>query len=141
MIRIENADKGWRATRRSLFVYVYNKLNIEYPQWLRDDVEQYHTGPRYGRSVEFEVEGYWKGLPLRRLTVRTGFGGGDCGYPFEHGRSYRVYAFAESRPPLPGPPQVAPVEYLATHICTRTVESFSARVEDLPPARFHYTVR
>lgn len=75
-----------------------------------------------------------------QLRRRTGFGGGDCGYPFELQRSYRVHAFTVAVRPFPSGPPVAPVEFLFTDICRRTIESLSARVDDLPPARFRYTL-
>jgi hypothetical protein len=103
-------------------------------------MKTHSEGPQYGQDVRFEVAGYWKGLPLRTLEVRTGFGGGDCGYPFEAGKSYRVYAFTVSRPPSSSAP-AAPVEYLSTNICSRTMESMSARVEELPPAQFKHVAQ
>jgi hypothetical protein len=44
-------------------------------------------------SVNFEVYKYWKGSPLKNILIRTGIGGGDCGYQFEEGREYLVYTF------------------------------------------------
>jgi hypothetical protein len=40
----------------------------------------------------FEVARVWKGPLAPMLTVYTGQGGGDCGYAFEPGRTYLVYA-------------------------------------------------
>jgi hypothetical protein len=51
------------------------------------------------------------------IDVRTGTGGGDCGFGFEHGRTYLVYA-SNTR------------EGLATSICSRTRATEDAR-EDL----------
>jgi hypothetical protein len=45
-----------------------------------------------GKAVLFEVENTWKGVNRSQVIVNTGFGGGDCGYPFDLGASYLVYA-------------------------------------------------
>src|SRR5688500_1922870 len=44
---------------------------------------------------DFEVERAIAGVSERRVRVLTGDGGGDCGYPFEPGRRYVVYASRE----------------------------------------------
>lgn len=54
----------------------------------------------------FEVQRIYKGPTTHRISVKTGLGGGDCGYPFEIGKSYLVYAGGDVR--------------LETNICTRT---------------------
>jgi hypothetical protein len=61
------------------------------------------------RTVTFLVEEAFSGVDGAAAYVSTGRGGGDCGYKFERGVSYLVYAFRgkESRP-------------LSTGICTRT---------------------
>jgi len=138
VLSVKNAERS--GSRRRLVTWFYDTLGQPYPAWLEEEVKAYYEGPQYGQNVRFEVVGYWKGLPLRTLEVRTGFGGGDCGYPFETGKSYRVYAFTLSRSPFAAAP-VAPVEYLSTSICSRTMESMSARVEDLPPAQFKYVAQ
>ena len=45
-----------------------------------------------GRQVTFEATEAWKGVAAARTVVRTGFGGGDCGYPFVAGERYLVFA-------------------------------------------------
>lgn len=47
------------------------------------------------RQVTFTVHETFKGTPVPTLSLATGLGGGDCGYPFETGQSYVVYAHGE----------------------------------------------
>ena len=61
----------------------------------------------FGVSVRFRVENVWKGKLFREVTIFTGQGGGDCGYRFEVGESYLVYASGSN-------------EILNTNICQRT---------------------
>ena len=61
----------------------------------------------YEVSVKFLVERVWKGKLARRVTILTGRGGGDCGYRFEVGGSYLVYAYGSTG-------------RLGTNICQRT---------------------
>jgi hypothetical protein len=42
------------------------------------------------RAVVFSVDRTWKGINETHVVVYTGFGGGDCGYPFEVGKEYLV---------------------------------------------------
>ena len=68
-------------------------------------------------EVRFKVESSWKQVRTDELIIRTGRGG-DCGYRFEVGQRYLVYAYGsgESR--------------LETNICQRTRELDDAE-EDL----------
>lgn len=67
----------------------------------------------YARKVHFSVRRSWRGVTTTTATVRTGSGGGDCGYHFDPGTSYVVYAYRTD----PG---------LATGICSRTSASAHA---------------
>ena len=58
--------------------------------------------------VRLRVKRSWKGSRADEVSIVTGRGGGDCGYPFEVGGSYLVYAYA----PKGGS--------LGTNICRRT---------------------
>jgi hypothetical protein len=49
-------------------------------------------GPWQRRRVTLRVDRAWKGVESRRVVVITGMGGGDCGFPFQRGKSYLVYA-------------------------------------------------
>ncbi|WP_420128699.1 hypothetical protein [Longimicrobium sp.] len=43
------------------------------------------------RVVTLRVDRAWKGVESETVVLMTGWGGGDCGFPFEHGKSYLVY--------------------------------------------------
>lgn len=47
-----------------------------------------------GYVVSLEVFEFWKGDVPEEVTVQTGMGGGDCGFNFERGKNYMVYAHA-----------------------------------------------
>jgi hypothetical protein len=125
------------APRRRFFEWFYNATALQYPPWLEKELRDYWDGPHYGLAIRFRVTGYWKGGNAPELVVRTGFAGGDCGYPFKVGESYRVYARRPTTD-ISTPGSSADLNYLSTGMCTRTMESFSARVEVLPPARFQW---
>jgi hypothetical protein len=61
----------------------------------------------YFVSVKFKVEKNWNKNFQKEITVSTGKGGGDCGYKFQIGKKYLVYAYGENNK-------------LSTDICTRT---------------------
>ncbi len=44
------------------------------------------------RVVLFDVDAVWAGPKAERVLVVTGAGGGDCGYSFEVGKTYVVWA-------------------------------------------------
>ena len=46
-----------------------------------------------GRPISFDVENSWRGVKTTHFTVRTGWDDGDCGYAFEEGKQYLVYAY------------------------------------------------
>lgn len=58
--------------------------------------------------VTFEVEQGYISAPSRVVEVRTGSGGGDCGYSFKIGKRYLVYGWNR------------PATGLTTGICSRT---------------------
>jgi hypothetical protein len=62
---------------------------------------------RRRRRYRFTVTSVLKGEVGTTVDVYTGLGGGDCGYYFELGHEYLVYAF--------GTPKA-----LSTNICSRT---------------------
>ena len=68
-------------------------------------------------TAQLEVEASWKGVPTTRTAVRTGAGGGDCGYPFVVGHRYLIYAYRYAGS-------------LSTGICSRTAAQAHA-VEDI----------
>lgn len=65
----------------------------------------------WGRRAQFEVERAYKGIKAKTVELETGGGGGDCGYGFQEGKRYLVYAHGDKR-----------TTTLETNICTRTRE-------------------
>jgi len=63
-------------------------------------------------SFTFEVERLYKGALSSEVTVLTGRGYGDCGYHFQVGEKYLVYAYGDKE--------------LKTNICTRTTNMSKA---------------
>jgi hypothetical protein len=68
----------------------------------RDAVQRMLADPssdaEWGRKVTFRVMQWWKTDSLTESVVLwTGYGGGDCGYPVEAGKSYLVYSHRDSR--------------------------------------------
>ena len=44
------------------------------------------------RSVDFEVDQFWKGDTGKNITVTTGLSDADCGFNFKIGEAYKLYA-------------------------------------------------
>ena len=65
-------------------------------------------GGRIGILYSFKVTKLYKGKRSGEMKIMSGFGGGDCGYPFEKGIPYLIYADS-----IQG-------GVLYTDICTRT---------------------
>jgi protocatechuate 3,4-dioxygenase beta subunit len=68
-------------------------------------------------AYRFAVEQSYSGVPGTQVEVSTGHGGGDCGYQFQAGRRYLVYAYGDKNG-------------LSTSICSRT-KPFEIAREDL----------
>ncbi len=68
------------------------------------DIDKKFLGFEY--NVRFEVEKYWKGISEKNVTIETDSGGGACGYRFEKGEEYLVYAYGD--------------DTLSTNRCSRT---------------------
>jgi hypothetical protein len=87
-------------------------------------------GPEHGRGVTLRIMQWWKGdAPPRSIQIWTGYGGGDCGYTFEKGQSYLVFARRSTQNNL-----------LSASICSRTAP-FLCATSDLehlgPPIRVY----
>ncbi len=82
------------------------------------DPTYFYTDRLWGNTVTFAVTHSWKLVNTTSVQVRTGSGGGDCGYGFSTGSDYLVYAGH------------AAGEGFGTSICTRTSE-LSRAAEDL----------
>lgn len=59
-------------------------------------------------TVKLKVERVWKGSMPAEAIIETGRGGGDCGYGFEVGERYLVYASGSNE------------SKMQTNICQRT---------------------
>lgn len=83
-------------------------------------------GPWQERLVTLQVDRAWKGVESSTVVVMTGMGGGDCGFPFQPGKSYLVYANRGHDGAL------------GTDICGRTAPAAYARADlaALGPATF-----
>jgi hypothetical protein len=70
-------------------------------------------------AYRFLVQDPWRGVKDKEVEVRTGYGGGDCGYVFEFGKSYLIYSWGGNAQPL------------RTGICSRTrqLETASESIE------------
>lgn len=74
------------------------------------------------KSVLFEVSQSWKGVAESQIIIKTGQGDGDCGYSFQEGVEYLVYANSSS--------MYGDEDDLVTIICSRT-KDFSTAQEDI----------
>jgi hypothetical protein len=108
-------DAAWRADA----VFVGNVVSIE--------TLTVPAGVLRGRRVDLAVVEAFRGLQLSEVTVYTGYGGADCGYPFVMGESFVVYAYR------------TPEGHLTTGICART-RPVSNAPEDLAYLRSLKTI-
>jgi hypothetical protein len=74
------------------------------------------------KAALFEVGQIWKGGAESQIVIHTGSGGGDCGYYFEAGKDYLVYAHSTE--------MYGDKDQLVTIICDRTGE-YTETHEDL----------
>ena len=74
------------------------------------------------KRVLIEVAETWKGVSESQVFITTGSGGGDCGYEFQVGQEYLVYATEST--------MYGSQAELVTIICDRTTELGAAQ-EDL----------
>jgi len=79
------------------------------------------AGRYVGYRIYFGVINSWKGVAKTTVVVDTGYGMGDCGYPFAVSNDYLVYASY---------PYGIPDNYWVTSICSRNAE-ISTATEDL----------
>jgi len=70
----------------------------------------------------FEVKESWKGAEESQIIIKTGQGGGDCGFHFQEGIEYLVYVNSSS--------MYGEEDELVSIICSRTAELSKAQ-EDL----------
>jgi hypothetical protein len=100
----------WRA--ESVFIGTVASIDQEMV------TDKWSDRPYPRRVVSFDAVTVTRGPSDQPMRVRTGFGGGDCGYTFNVGQSYVVYTHRDSD------------GRLATSICTRTAPLERA-VDDL----------
>lgn len=74
------------------------------------------------KAVHFQVKEIWKGVSSSEQTVLTGWDSASCGFGFEAGKEYLVYADSSSL--------YGDAEELTTSLCSRTAETNHA-AEDL----------
>ena len=79
-------------------------------------------GPYY-RRVSFKVTETLRGDVNAAAVVFTGSGGGDCGYTFDKGKSYLIYAYQ------------AKTGQLTTNVCTRTRQATSGAAGEIKELR------
>ena len=91
----------WEARTRADAVFSGTVLDIQ-----RRDVSL---------RVTFELDKAWKGISKQQVTIQTRASSASCGYSFETGERYLVYAQSDENA-------------YRTHLCTRTV-----RLEDAQP--------
>lgn len=101
----EPARRPCEETWRAAAVFTGKVVAIDIAPPLRVDYDFTVSGQRL---VTFEVAEPFRGATSRTLQVRTGRDDASCGYPFEAGKSYVVYA------------RQYPTGQFQTGICTRT---------------------
>ncbi|NHN34514.1 hypothetical protein [Paenibacillus agricola] len=74
--------------------------------------EQRNLNGSMTKAALFEVSHIWKGGSESQIIIHTGSGGGDCGFRFEEGKDYLVYAHPST--------MYGDKELLITIICDRT---------------------
>ena len=75
------------------------------------------------RRISFKVTETLRGDVPEVVPVFTGMGGGDCGFKFESGKTYLVYAHR------------APTGQLMTGICARTKEATNSAQNEIKELR------
>ena len=97
------------SLRRAAAVFAGEATDIREPSgWIRASLEPVR--------VAFRVNEIWKGVKGGEAVVRTASAEASCGYEFESGRNYLVYA--ESGP-----------DGLTASLCSRTTELASAEAD------------
>ncbi|HEX6975832.1 MAG TPA: hypothetical protein VF147_15610 [Vicinamibacterales bacterium] len=116
--RISRLEPWWRYTRRNAAEAIFSWLNLEVPtDSFEAERKQLSEQDRYGLVVTLRVISSSKGVNGNTVDVRTGLWMGDCGYRFERGHVYRVWAYTRT-----GSDPLATASALATNSCTRTSE-------------------
>lgn len=108
---VRRAEPAWVTELRFLKARVLRSVGID-----DTSLTYWYNGPRYGMVAKLVVLRDWKGSPGKTVEIRTGYGGGDCGFPFDVTKAYVVYAYYAGG-------------YYFTGICGRTTLASSAKEE------------
>ncbi len=105
--------------------------SAEYKEWIREGIaaavldtsQYYYSWYRHLRNkVSIRIEHIYKGqINSDTLTIWTGIGGGDCGFPFKKNEKYIVYGYFDNKYQ----------EKYDTDICTRTKEYDECEASEL----------
>jgi hypothetical protein len=109
--RVSVKQKVSQSLKDAQFVFSGQVIDIESNTGL--------TNKRYALKVKIKVDKFWKGGSPETFIVQTGAGGGDCGFPFELGESYLIYAYGSAKD-----------DSIGTGICSRT-KNIAQADEDL----------
>jgi hypothetical protein len=90
----------------------------EAPAVLLGTVLEINEQDAVSKVVRIKVKYGWKGIEGEEVTILTGKGRGDCGYMFEVGKDYLIYASSKVRR-----------NAFWTTICTRTGSASEANAE------------
>jgi hypothetical protein len=87
----------------------------------------------YFHGVEYtlDVIKFYKGKKVNKLAVITGLGHGDCGYQFEIGKEYIVYANQDY---FPFDKEEKYGKHFFTDICKRTTDSTKREIAEIKKA-------
>lgn len=84
-------------------------------------IELYDIDQHYYQAL-FDVQESWKGIDDEPVTINTSTSGDTCGYNFQEGNDYLVYAHGQTQP-IGGKPE------LGTGICSRTAPVSDAQAD------------
>ena len=123
--------KIWSDTTYARFAYKNSNSTLSYEEFKY----QSEFFGSFMLEYVFEIDTLYKGeFSTDTLVIRTGFGKGDCGFKFEYGVDYLVYAISEYKinytQPKLGRTEADLHGLYRTDICSRTGDILS-RKEDL----------
>ena len=81
------------ADAKIVFVGRVESVRDRLGTFKRYPVDDKHYCTDAGMEATFGVMKAWKGVVSRRVVILTGRGSGDCGFQFETGVDYVVYAW------------------------------------------------
>ncbi|MBN7813715.1 hypothetical protein J0A68_22365, partial [Algoriphagus sp. H41] len=113
-----------QAFKRSEIVFVGTVVSSQPYEQKQEPLGGGFIDIYYHNEVTFEVTGWFKGKSTTSQIIYTGVGGGDCGFHFEVGEQYIVYATKD------GVYMELGNSKMQTNICDRT-NKLSELTEDL----------